>query len=74
MHETSAAATKRDIQDKRDVLALRALADDVGHALDKRVQVRGCRVDFDPPLLEGGMNSYPSEPATYGITFSKNWD
>ena len=30
---------------------------------------------FDPPLLDfGRMNSYPSEPATYGITFRKNWD
>jgi outer membrane receptor protein involved in Fe transport len=30
---------------------------------------------FDGPLQEGGrMNSYPSEPATYGITFRKNWD
>ena len=30
---------------------------------------------FDPPLLDrGSMNSYPSEPATYGITFRKNWD
>ncbi|MDH3621546.1 MAG: TonB-dependent receptor, partial [Gammaproteobacteria bacterium] len=30
---------------------------------------------FDPPLLDTGrMNSYPSEPATYGITFRKNWD
>ena len=30
---------------------------------------------FDPPLLDrGSMNSYPSEPPTYGITFTKNWD
>jgi outer membrane receptor protein involved in Fe transport len=30
---------------------------------------------FDPPLLDNGrMNSYPSEPATWGITFRKNWD
>ena len=30
---------------------------------------------FDPPLLDRGrMNSYPSEVATYGITFRKNWD
>jgi len=30
---------------------------------------------FDPPLLDNGrMNSYPSEPATYGLTFRKNWD
>ncbi len=30
---------------------------------------------YDPPLLDiGRMNSYPSEPATYGITFRKNWD
>jgi outer membrane receptor protein involved in Fe transport len=30
---------------------------------------------FDPPLLDfGRMNSYPSEPATWGITFRKNWD
>ena len=30
---------------------------------------------FDPPLLDTGRtNSYPSEPATYGITFRKNWD
>jgi iron complex outermembrane recepter protein len=30
---------------------------------------------FDPPLLDTGrMNSYPSEPATYGITFRKNWE
>ena len=29
---------------------------------------------FDPPLLEGRMNSYPAEPATYGLTFRKNWD
>jgi len=30
---------------------------------------------FDPPLQDPGrMNSYPSEPATYGITFRKNWD
>jgi outer membrane receptor protein involved in Fe transport len=30
---------------------------------------------FDPPLQNPGrMNSYPSEPATYGITFRKNWD
>ena len=29
---------------------------------------------FDPPLLDTGRtNSYPSEPATYGITFRKNW-
>ncbi len=30
---------------------------------------------FDPPLLDNGrMNSYPSEVATYGITFRKHWD
>ena len=30
---------------------------------------------FDPPLQDNGrMNSYPSEPATYGLTFRKNWD
>jgi len=30
---------------------------------------------FDPPLLDrGSMNSYPSEPATYGVTFRKYWD
>jgi iron complex outermembrane receptor protein len=30
---------------------------------------------YDPPLLDPGRtNSYPSEPATYGITFRKNWD
>ena len=30
---------------------------------------------FDPPLLDNGrMNSYPQEPATWGITFRKNWD
>ncbi len=30
---------------------------------------------FDPPLQDPGrMNSYPSEPATWGITFRKNWD
>jgi hypothetical protein len=33
------------------------------------------RQSFDPPLLDNGrMNSYPSEPATWGITFRKNWD
>ncbi|MCG8369968.1 MAG: TonB-dependent receptor [Proteobacteria bacterium] len=30
---------------------------------------------FDPPLLDNGrLNSYPSEVATYGITFRKLWD
>jgi outer membrane receptor protein involved in Fe transport len=30
---------------------------------------------FDPPLLDNGrMNSYPSEIATWGVTFRKNWD
>ena len=30
---------------------------------------------YDPPLLDrGSMNSYPSEPATWGVTFRKNWD
>ena len=29
---------------------------------------------FDQPLGAGRMNSYPTEPATYGISFSKNWD
>ena len=30
---------------------------------------------YDPPLLDTGRtNSYPSEPATYGITFRKSWD
>ena len=29
---------------------------------------------YDPPLLDGSMNSYPSEPATYGLTFRKHWD
>ena len=33
------------------------------------------RQSFDIPLIANGlMNSYPSEPATYGITFRKNWD
>lgn len=33
------------------------------------------RQSFDPPLLDNGrMDSYPSEPATWGITFRKNWD
>jgi outer membrane receptor protein involved in Fe transport len=29
---------------------------------------------FDPPAQSGRVNSYPAEPATYGITFRKNWD
>ena len=29
---------------------------------------------FDAPAQEGHMKSYPSEPATYGITFRKNFD
>ena len=29
---------------------------------------------FDAPIQLGRMNSYPSEPATYGITFQKNFD
>ncbi|MBT8105508.1 MAG: TonB-dependent receptor, partial [Woeseiaceae bacterium] len=30
---------------------------------------------FDPPLLDRGtLNSYPAEPATWGVTFRKNWD
>jgi outer membrane receptor protein involved in Fe transport len=30
---------------------------------------------YDPPLLDrGSMNSYPSEPATYGITLRRIWD
>ncbi len=29
---------------------------------------------FDQPLGAGRMNSYPTEPATYGISFIKNWD
>lgn len=29
---------------------------------------------FDQPLGAGRMNSYPTEPATYGISFVKNWD
>ena len=30
---------------------------------------------YDPPLLDRGrMNSYPSEIATYGVSFRKNWD
>jgi len=30
---------------------------------------------FDPPLQDPGrMASYPAEPATFGITFRKNWD
>ena len=30
---------------------------------------------FDPPLQNfGRMNSYPTEVATYGVTFRKNWD
>ncbi|MCJ7591324.1 MAG: TonB-dependent receptor [Woeseiaceae bacterium] len=29
---------------------------------------------FDQPLGAGRMNSYPTEPATYGISFTKNWD
>ena len=29
---------------------------------------------FDPPAQTGRVNSYPAEPATYGITFRKNWD
>jgi len=33
------------------------------------------RQSFDPPLLDNGrLDVYPSEPATYGITFRKNWD
>ncbi|MGB5166474.1 MAG: TonB-dependent receptor [Woeseiaceae bacterium] len=29
---------------------------------------------FDAPAQDGRMNSYPSDPASYGITFRKNWD
>jgi len=29
---------------------------------------------FGQPLGAGRMNGYPTEPATYGISFSKNWD
>ena len=29
---------------------------------------------YDVPLVTGRMNSYPSEPATWGITFQKSWD
>jgi outer membrane receptor protein involved in Fe transport len=30
---------------------------------------------FDPPLLDRGtMNSYPSDPAMWGVTFRKHWD
>jgi outer membrane receptor protein involved in Fe transport len=29
---------------------------------------------FDAPAQEGHMNSYPSEPSTFGITFRKNFD
>jgi outer membrane receptor protein involved in Fe transport len=29
---------------------------------------------FDQPLGLGRMNAYPSEPATYGVTFVKNFD
>lgn len=29
---------------------------------------------FDAPLQDGRLNSYASEPATWGITFRKNWD
>lgn len=40
-----------------------------------QVEESGLKDMFDPPLLDNGrMNSYPSEPATYGITFRKNWD
>ena len=24
--------------------------------------------------IRGRMNSYPAEPATWGVTFRKNWD
>jgi len=29
---------------------------------------------FDQPLGAGRMNSYPTEPRTYGISLTKNWD
>ena len=29
---------------------------------------------FDPPAQAGRINSYPSEPSSYGITFRKNFD
>lgn len=29
---------------------------------------------FDQPLGLGRMNSYPNEPATYGVTLTKHWD
>ena len=29
---------------------------------------------FDAPIQLGRMNSYPSEPMTWGVTFRKNWD
>jgi iron complex outermembrane receptor protein len=33
------------------------------------------RQSYDIPLIANGlMNSYAAEPATYGITFRKNWD
>jgi outer membrane receptor protein involved in Fe transport len=41
------------------------------NVLDERYYVGS----FDPPLQDSGrMNSYPSEPATWGVTFRKNWD
>lgn len=29
---------------------------------------------FNVPLLTGRVNAYPAEPATFGLTFRKNWD
>ena len=29
---------------------------------------------FDQPLGAGRMNSYPTEPRTYGVSLTKNWD
>ena len=29
---------------------------------------------FDAPVQDVRMNSYPSEPMTWGVTFRKNWD
>ena len=29
---------------------------------------------FDAPIQLGRMNSYPQDPATYGVTFIKNFD
>ena len=29
---------------------------------------------FDAPAQDGRMNSYPGEPATWGVTFRKNFN